>query len=46
MEKYDMTHIDVVCFLIFQTYFSMEKYGMTWDDVIYLYIERIKINDL
>jgi hypothetical protein len=24
----------------------MEKYDMTWDDVSYLHIQRIEINDL
>jgi hypothetical protein len=32
--------------LNFQKYFSMKKDDMTLDNVTYLYVERIKINDL
>jgi hypothetical protein len=32
--------------LIFQKYFLMEKYDMVWDDMTYLHVERIEINDL
>jgi hypothetical protein len=31
---------------IFINIFSMEKDDVTWDDVTYLNVERIKINDL
>jgi hypothetical protein len=46
MEKYVMTQDDVVCSLNFQKYLVMKKDEMTWDDLTYLYVERIKINDL
>jgi hypothetical protein len=41
MEKDDVTYS-----LNFQKYFSMEKDDMAWNNVAYLHIERIEINDL
>jgi hypothetical protein len=41
MEKDDMT-----CSLNFQKYFLVDKDDMTWDDVAYLHVQRIEINDL
>jgi hypothetical protein len=32
--------------LQFLEIFSMEKYDMIWDDVLYLHVQRIEINDL
>jgi hypothetical protein len=37
---------DVTCSLNFQKYFLIEKNDMSWDDVAYLHVEKIKINDL
>jgi hypothetical protein len=36
----------MTCSLNFQKYFSMEKDDMSWNDVAYLHVERIEINDL
>jgi hypothetical protein len=41
-----MVQDDVACSLNFQKYFSMKKDDMILDDVMYLHVERIKINNL
>jgi hypothetical protein len=41
-----MVQDDVTCLLNFQKYFSMKKDDMILDDVMYLHVERIKINNL
>jgi hypothetical protein len=45
-EENDMVQDDVTCSLNFQKYFSMKKDDMILDDVMYLHVERIKINNL
>ncbi len=37
---------DVACSFKFQKYFSMEKYDKAWNDVSYLHVQKIEINDL
>jgi hypothetical protein len=41
-----MEKVDVAYSFNFDKYFSMEKDDMVRDDVAYLYIERIEINEL
>jgi hypothetical protein len=45
MEKVDVAQGDVTYFLNFQKYFLMKKDDITWDDVTYLHVKRIEIND-
>jgi hypothetical protein len=41
MKKHDVTYT-----LNFQKYFSMKKDDISYDDITYLYVGRIEINDL
>jgi hypothetical protein len=42
---FSMEKDDVICFLNFHD-FLMEKDDMTWDDVVYLHVVRIEINNM